>query len=155
MMNRIEIRCRGRVAALALLAFAPVAGAGPYGDDLSRCLVEKTTAQDRQELVRWIFGAVAAHPAVSSIVTVAEDQRTDSSRKAAGLFTRLLTEDCIQQTKAAVATEGEMTIQQSFQVLGQLAGKELFNDPAVEAVVAEMAQHLDDQKLEEAFGRPR
>jgi hypothetical protein len=151
-MNPIAIAARrGVLAAAAGLAFVAPAVAGPYGDDLARCLVERTTTEDRADLVRWVFGAVAAHPAVSSTVTIADDQRTASSKVMAGLLMRLLTEDCLQQTKAAISAEGPATIEKSFQVLGELAGRELFNDPAVSAVVAEVSQHLDAQKLKAAL----
>lgn len=143
---------RRMLAAAACYAFVAPAMASPLGDDLARCLVERTTVQDRADLVRWIFGAVAAHPAVSSVVTVAEDQRSASSKTMAGLMMRLLTEDCLQPTKAAIAAEGQATIEKSFQVLGELAGRELFNDPAVSAVVQEFTQHLDTQKLQMVFG---
>jgi hypothetical protein len=57
---------------LVVAAFA-VSGssyAGPYGDELAKCLVESATKEDRVALVRWMFAAEAANPAVSSIANV-------------------------------------------------------------------------------------
>lgn len=139
------------LAALSCLA-APAAQAGPFTDDMSKCLLTSTSAGDRENLVRWIFVAAAAHPAVSPVISVNDGQRDGAFRAVADLFVRLLTEDCQQQVRSAVEMEGEGAIEQSFQVLGELAGRELFNDPQVNAVVAELTKYIDVEKLNAAFG---
>ena len=142
----------GTIAVVVAFAVMPVARAGEYAEALSRCLVESTTAADREDLVRWIFAAASAHPAVSSVVSVDEEQRASSGRVVAGLFVRLLAEDCRDQTKAALAVEGEAMIERSFQALGELAGLELFQHPRVNEVVGQLQEYLDAGKLEAAFG---
>ena len=39
----------------ALLSASQASYAGPYTDDLSKCMVAATTDQDRGNLVEWIF----------------------------------------------------------------------------------------------------
>ena len=54
---------------LAILATGS-ASAGVYTDTLGKCLVDNTTTEDRTMLVRWLFTAASAHPAISSLSTV-------------------------------------------------------------------------------------
>jgi hypothetical protein len=36
-----------------------MAAAGPYSDDLAKCLVKSTTKEDRVSLIRWLFAAAS------------------------------------------------------------------------------------------------
>jgi hypothetical protein len=45
------------LATLAALATAGAAHAGPYANDLAKCLVESTTTGGRAALVNWMFSA--------------------------------------------------------------------------------------------------
>ena len=140
---------RSLLAALAVPALlsAP-AHAGPHGDDLARCLVESTSTDDRVALVRWMFTAVAAHPAVASIASVTEAER-DAANKATGeQFVRLLTESCLEKARAALRYEGPAALQQGFQVVGQVAAGELFTHPNVAQAMAGLQKHTDASKLE-------
>jgi hypothetical protein len=124
------------------------AHAGPYGDDMAKCLVESTTADDRVALVRWMFAAAAAHPAVASIATVTAEEREKLNISVAKLFTKLLTESCLEQSKKAIKYDGMATMQLSFQVLGQVAGQELFSNPEVAKATASLQTHIDSKRLE-------
>jgi hypothetical protein len=135
------------LVALCLLATSP-AMAGVYTDDLSRCLVEKTSTADKTALVQWIFVAMAQHPSVSSLTKITSDD-VDRHNKAAGaLFMRLLTESCVDASKKAVKYEGGAALQVSFQVLGQAAAGELFAHPDVTKVMSGLEKYLDKDKLE-------
>lgn len=101
-------------------AVAPCFG-GIYTDDLSRCLVDSTSQDDRSTLVRWIFEAMSQHPTVASLTSVKPADLEEANKAVGALFMRLLTETCLQKAKDAVANEGPPAIQMSFQVLGQVA----------------------------------
>ena len=136
--------------ALALILFvfqAESAGAGPYTDDLSKCIIASTTTQDRAEFVRWMFAAAAMHPAVKSIASVSKEQLDHANKQTAQLFMRLLTESCRQKVKDAIKYEGQTAIQASFQVLGQVAGRELFSSPEVAAGMSGLKKYFDSEKL--------
>jgi hypothetical protein len=62
---------------------------------------------------------------------------------------RLLTDACKSQTQQALQYEGSNTIQASFQVLGQVAGQELFTSPEVGGAMAGLAKYIDEAKLKE------
>jgi hypothetical protein len=137
-----------RAAAIGLIALSSPAFAGLYTDDLSRCLVEKTTKEDKTALVQWIFVAMAQHPSVSSLQKVTADDVKLYNRKAGELFTRLLTETCVETSKKAIKYEGASAIQGAFQVLGQAAAGELFVHPDVTKIMSGLEEFLDSKKLE-------
>jgi len=141
---------------LLLLALSTVgpAHAGPYSDDLGKCLVASTTLADKGALVKWMFATAALHPAVKSIASVTPAERSGFNRDTARLFERLVTESCKAQTRQALQYEGAAALQVAFQLLGQVAARELFSDPAVAGGMAELEQHFDKQKLEAAFATP-
>lgn len=137
------------VAACFLVSVSSTAHAGIYSDDMSRCLVSNTSATDKTDLVRWIFAISALHPDLSSVAAVTEPQRVDMNRKVAGLLERLLTESCRKQTQEALKYEGSAAMQQSFQVLGQVAMQELMTNAAVANGFAGFSKYVDKAKLEE------
>lgn len=137
-----------RAAVVGLLGLGSPAFAGVFTDDLSRCLVDKTTSEDKTTLVRWIFVAMTQHPSVSSLTNVTAKDVQAHNQKTGALFMRLLTESCVDEAKKAIKTEGAVAIQASFQVLGQAAVGELFVHPDVNKVMAGLDQFLDAKKLE-------
>ncbi len=86
-----------------------------YTDDLSKCLVQSTTSDDRALLVKWMFSAASAHPAVKTISAVTPEQTEDINRQTGQLFTNLLADACMQKTKQATINEGQTAIRDSYQ----------------------------------------
>ena len=64
------------------------------------------------------------------------------------LFTKLLTETCVETSKKAIKCEGPVAIQAAFQVLGQVAAGERFAHPDVTRVMSGLEEFLDGKKLE-------
>ncbi len=137
------------MAVLAVLAAAPRASAGVYGDALGKCLVDSTTPAEKTALVRWMFSMMALHPEVRSGSAVTPKQRTELSKKTAQLFERLLTQACQSQAREAIRYEGPATIQTSFQLLGQVAAAELFSHPKVAEGLSEFSKYVDEKKIKE------
>lgn len=148
-MNRRSIFIVALLAISGLMSTA--ANAGIYGDDMAKCLVRSTTTQDRSVLVKWIFAAAASNPEVKSMVSVTERQRNKLNKSIAKLFERLLTDSCRKETQAAYKYEGKATISSSFNLLGQVAGRELFSDPNVTKSVSGLAQYIDQKKMNDLF----
>jgi len=143
------------LALVAVLAtFTAPAQAGAYSDDMAKCLVRSTSPADRASLVKWMFSAMALHPDVKAMAKVEPAQRDNLDRGAANLIVRLMTESCRNETQQAMMLEGPQTIQQSFQVLGQVAARELFADPNVVAGVGNLAKYVDPQKFK-GMGLPQ
>ena len=137
-----------------LLALSTSVKAGPYTNDLGKCLVESTTVADKVNLVKWMFTAASLHPAVKSIASVSDAELDSANKATAELFVSLLTESCREQTQKAVRYEGQAAIEEGFRVLGQVAAKELFTSPEVAAGMAGLQRHFDTEKLQAVFVGP-
>jgi hypothetical protein len=150
-MKAADVATLLRVLVLGSAAFGSSAQAGPFSDDLAKCLVTSTTVDDRATLVRWFFVAASLHPAVAPVSAVSEDQLDANNRIVADLFMRLLTDACRNEAREALKFEGPSTFETSFQVLGEVAGQEMFSHPLVNAGIMGMASLLDEEKLQEAL----
>ena len=64
----------------------------------------------------------------------------------------LLTKSCLKETRDAVQYEGPTTLETSFSVLGQVAGRELFASPNVAAGMKELEGMLDIKSLQRDIG---
>ena len=129
------------------------AAAGPYADELGKCLVTSTSTEDKSTLVKWIFAMAALHPAVRSVSAVNDRQRANLDKAMGNLFEELLADRCRTQTQEAVRYEGDKTIGTAFEVLGQAAMTELFSDATVAEGLGEFAKHIDQKKMEELLGK--
>lgn len=132
---------------LTLLPALP-AFAGPYGDALGKCTVAATTEADRASLVRWFFAAASMHPSVKGMAMVTPADVDRENKGFADLFTKLMTESCKTEAAAALKYEGSSSIEIGFQLLGQVAGRELFQHPAVAAGISGMEKHIDQSKFD-------
>jgi len=136
----------------ALLAIPQIAVAGPYTDDLSKCLIGSSTAIEKKNLVQWMFFAIALNPDVAQFATISAEDRIASDKNTARLFERMLTEACLSETKLAMRYEGENALGQSFKLLGEVAAGEMFNNQAVSSGVEGFTKHLDADLLSKALG---
>lgn len=139
-----------RMLSLALVASLSTgaAWAGVYTDDLSKCLVDSTSTDDRTALVKWLFAAASAHPAIGTLSSVTPADLDSANQVVGGLFMRLLTDSCKLQAQKALRFEGPATLQLSFSVLGQVAGTELFSNPVVANNMAGLQKFVDARQLE-------
>ena len=128
---------------LGLTAVATPVAAGPYSDDLAKCLVKSTTDSDKNLLMKWMFAGASLHPEVKDIAPVTDAQRDALNRSTAAMVQRLLTVACRQELQVSVKYQGPIVLQNSFQVLGQVAGTGLFSHPSVSGFLSEFAKYLD------------
>lgn len=133
----------------ALLATAAInpAYAGPLGDELTKCMISSTTAQDKSVMVRWVFATLALHPDTAPLASVSAQQRSDLNAGTARLFERVMTENCKAQTQAAVRSEGPSALQQSFRQFGEAATRELLSNQQVANGLTATAGNLNLMKL--------
>jgi len=99
-----------------------------------------------------MFAAAALHPEVRSLVSVSDGQRDELNKSMAKILERLLLESCRSQAQEAAKYEGRSAFEASFNVLGQVAGRELFADPNVGGSMANVLKYLDKQKMDSVFG---
>jgi len=131
------------VSFAALLALP--AAAGQYTDALGACLADNTTGKERKELAKWIFMGMAAHPDMQGLSNVTATARDETDRFVGE--TRLITQNCVGQTQAAVKNEGTAALKGAFGTLGQLAMQELMTNSAVASSLSGWEKYLDHEKL--------
>jgi hypothetical protein len=134
----------------AFIGMTPcVAIAGPFADDMARCLVKSTSDEDRTDLVRWIFSSMSLHPDLTSLSKITADARNDIDAKTGKLISRLLFDSCKAETLEAVKNEGPQTLQYAFNILGQVAARGIFSDPHVTEEMQALDKQLDQAQLKE------
>jgi hypothetical protein len=118
-------------------------------ETLGTCLVDNTTGKDRKELARWIFVAMTAHPDIRELSAARDEQTIQANKSMASLVTRLLTQNCTTEVRAAMASEGGNTnMFNAFKALGEVAMRELMGNPNVAKSVGDYVQYLDKKKIE-------
>ena len=119
---------------------------------LKQCVADNTSGKDRKELAKWIFLAMAAHPDIKQYANAGPAAVDDSSRTIANLVTRLLTESCVNETRAVVqGGVGSRSFQLAFEGLGQLAMRELMADQSVQASMSVFQRYIDQKRFNDAF----
>jgi len=144
-------RLRSNLRALlvaGLLSLSPLTIAGEYTDRLSDCLLTATTEEDKLSLVKWMFTAMALHPAVEEIADVSLSAREQANREMAELIIKLLSRACYSETRLSLRNEGSLALQTSFAALGQIAATNLFSDPNVAAGLASLETYISAEDLE-------
>lgn len=136
---------------IAVLLWSSTASAGVYADDLAKCLVKSSSADDQAVLVQWTFASLTLNPALTKFSSVTAEQRDGFNRQVAAIFQRLLYTDCHNETLDALKYEGTTTLQSSFGVLGQVAFRGMMSDPNTAKGLAGFGTYLDKAKLVELF----
>jgi hypothetical protein len=152
-------RTKAMMVAAALGLVLAAAGRMPahaaqYADQLTKCLVESTSDEDKAGLARWIFASAAQNPNVSDLAVVTDEQRTEMSKSVASIFERVLTQDCRSQFRDAKKNEGENMLSMSFGTLVQVAMGNLIDNPAVSRALGGIDKELNKQKFAEAAAEP-
>jgi hypothetical protein len=145
------MRCSAAFIFAALLAFHDSAWAGVFTDDLSKCLVSKSTDADKLMLARWVFVGITANKSIKDLATVTPEQRENSHKQAAALLDKLLTTDCRPEAVQAAKYEGGDAIETSFGTLGEVAMRALVNDPAVNQQFEYPAKYFDLSRWQAIF----
>lgn len=135
------------IVLFASLACAPALLAGPYGDDMAKCLVKSASPQDRTLLVRWVFSVLALHPDLASMSTITPQQRDAMNKASGALFERLLFDACKTETQQAILNEGLQTMEYAFNVLGQVATRNMFTNAQVQDGMKGFTKYIDQEKL--------
>ena len=122
--------------------------AGPFSDEMAKCLVSSTNDRDITKLVKWIFRVYGDHPEVSYMVDLSDREKKVIDKDVANIFTRLLSEDCIDETKKALDYEGDNVMFNAFQILGQVAAQGFNNNPDVMKSINKFVEMIDYEKLD-------
>ena len=122
--------------------------AGPFGDEMAKCLVESTNSKDNISLVRWIVRVYGEHPDSNDFINLSIKDKEKIDKEIAALFNRLLLEDCKKETKMALNYEGDQVLFTAFQIMGQVAGRELNKEKNVAEAINKFLNYIDTEKFE-------
>ena len=122
--------------------------AGPFGDEMAKCLVTSTTKRDRTKLIKWIFRVYGDHPEVTYMIDLSDREKNVIDKDIAIIFTRLLSEDCVDETKKALDYEGDNVMFSAFQILGQTAAQGFNNNPDVMKSINKFVELIEYEKLD-------
>ena len=122
--------------------------AGPFGDEMAKCLVTSTSNRDRTKLLKWMFRVYGEHPEVSYMVDLSDREKKVIDKDIADVFTRLLSEDCVDETKKALDYEGDNVMFTAFQALGQVAAQGFNVNPIVERSINKFNEFIEYEKLD-------
>ena len=122
--------------------------AGPFGDDMAKCLVRSTSSKDNILLGRWLVRVYGEHSESKGLIYISDYDKKSIDRDVGKLFTRLLTQDCEFEAKKAYKYEGLSVMSNAFEVLGKVAGKELLEDRNVSKALKKFTEYVDYEKLE-------
>jgi len=125
----------------------PIFG-GPFGDEMARCLVSSTSNRDRNKLIKWIFRVYGDHPEVSYMVDLSDREKNIIDKDVADIFTRLLSKDCIDESKKAKKYEGDNALFTAFEVLGRVAANGISKNPNVERSINKFTELIDIERLD-------
>jgi hypothetical protein len=137
--------------AMGIVSAAGPAAAGPYGDDLAKCLVASSTSRDHTDFVRWMFSGLSVHPDVANMANITPSQRGANNKAAGALTERLLLKDCRSQTVNALKYEGEPAVMSSFKVFGEVAARGLMNHEMVNAELGKIGDGINEAEWAAAF----
>lgn len=139
------------IALVATAVYAQRASAGPYADDLAKCFVQSSSVDDKTLFVEWMFAELSLNPSVAPLTSITDEQRAAFTRKSADYYQRLLFKDCRQQAIDGLKYEGPTAMVAGFRIIGEVAVRELMNNPKTRAGLATLNASLDKEKLVELF----
>ena len=130
-------------------AMVPAAAlAGPYSDDLSKCLVGASTVRDKEIFATWMFAAISVHPIAERYARMTDAERTEMSRQAGLVTQRLLTQECRKEAVLALKYERTSAFEKAFGTFGEVAMIEIMSNAKVNKVMEDVSLGLDEKELE-------
>jgi hypothetical protein len=136
---------------IILISFNLNSFAGPFTDDFAKCLVTKTTAQEKTDLVKWIYVTISFHPQLSQMSNLTADDVEMANIRVADYMTNVFAYKCNDELNQAIKYEGEESVFYAFELLGELAMGELMQDQGVTAASELFIQYVDLSIFAELF----
>jgi hypothetical protein len=147
----VSNKFRSTLFAIGLTLLTSASFAGPFADDMAKCLDRSTTPADKSMLVQWMFAFMTLHPDVRQFASTTAEQRAALNQRMADLVVSLLSERCFKESAEAIKNEGMGVVESSFSLLGQVAAKELFTHPDVAGGLSDFSKKVDGEKLKALF----
>ncbi|MBT5187411.1 MAG: hypothetical protein HOM01_11420 [Kordiimonadaceae bacterium] len=135
---------------ILMLTSMPVK-AGEHATALSQCLENNTSEEDRNVMIKWVFMSLSNHPSITSMANISNEATMATNQQMTKLIERFMYENCFDQLKTALQSEGPKAIELSIRSYAEVAGRDLLQHPSVSGSVTGLAQHFDLKRLFEAL----
>ena len=139
----------GLFAAVAAVTAAGSAAASaqapdPAAEALAQCFRLSTNGKDRILTARWFLAAMASSPQLQDVAQLDPQVKEQSDIGMAALFTRLLTVDCLAESRVVFSgNDGNDGVRHAGEVLGEIAMQELFGSDASASALGDYVKYLD------------
>jgi hypothetical protein len=146
------LTCRIAPIALAILLagfYSSIARAGIFEDQLNQCIGASVKGADHTVLVQWLFSISSLNAAIQQQSKVTTQERDAMVKNVEALFSRLLTDNCRKEALVALKYEEVPNVlPPAFQVLTDIAMRDLVTDPQVSKAMNSIKNYMDrDEKL--------
>jgi len=136
------------ILVLALFSITAVpATAGQASANLGACMADALTGKERKMLAQWIFLGMATHPQLQPFTNIAGEDRENTDKTIGALITRMLADDCPNETKTALKQEGSIAMQSAFELVGRVAVQELLTNQDVLVAMSSFERYIDKERL--------
>jgi hypothetical protein len=115
---------------------------------LGKCIVANITASDRQDLARWVFFSMAAHPEVKQFSNARAEAADVAARKVGALFTRTMRDECAKEVQEAARTKGPPVVPSAINFFTQLGVQELMTNRDVLSTLSSFSQFADREGID-------
>ena len=75
--------------------------AGPFTDDFAKCLVTKTTNQEKKDLVKWIYVTISFHPQLNQMSNLTAEDVEMANIRVADYMTNVFAYKCNDELNQA------------------------------------------------------
>ena len=116
---------------------------GPFTDEFAKCIVMKTTTQEKTDLVRWIYVTMSFHPQLMDLSNLTADDVEMVNIRVADYMTNVFAYKCNEELNMAIDYEGEESVYYAFELLGEIAMTELMEDQGVSAASELFIDYID------------
>ncbi|RTE65874.1 hypothetical protein EH243_09285 [Amphritea opalescens] len=121
-----------------------------HAQALETCFVDSLTGKERKALVKWMFFSLSTHPELKAYSQVSAEDLQASKKEFGSLITRLMVEDCYNESKAALRTDPQ-AMQKAIARIVKLPINDLVSNTEVRATISDSAKLIDKAKIKQAF----
>jgi hypothetical protein len=118
-----------------------------HAQNLSECLTSSITGEEKSQIMKSVFFAIAAHPEMAPYSKISEEEREKHNKYMGSLYTRLYAEDCANVLRMMSASGNTQGIGNELNKLFVIAIQGLMNDQNVANASAAYFKYVDQEKI--------
>ena len=137
-----------RQVLLFILVISPLLCHAQVPASLGQCIVAHLSAADRQDLARWVFLSMAAHPDVKKFSYASDEAVEAAARQVGALFTRTMRDECEKDVEVAARAGGQPVVPSAINFFSQLGVQELMVNRDVLTTLFSFSRFADREGID-------